>query len=566
MVGKKIGLAIGTNDYLDPALPNLFFAKKDAEDIRTVLLDPEIGGFNEVISFVDETKQNIKKGIEKLLLRDATFNDLVLIYFSGHGKLNSKFELNLVLKDTETDYLLSTALHYNFILDCIEESKCKKIIIILDCCHSGAVGIKGDISRILTETSGSGTFILCATTGSNVAKEVSELKNGIFTSFLLEGLRTGDADLGGDGLIDIFELYEYASKRCKYEYSQVTTIKTNFEERIVIGTKPLRIKGEETKLKRDKLVNKFQRELPFEIYNLSMNILFDAYEKSENLTEANEKICNCLDQFLENRISAKTYINTIQSYLENEDIENSYVLEKFKNSEIPKIFTSFSTGMELILIPPGAFIMGSSYNELYGINEDETPAHRVTIKKPFYMGKYPVTQKQWEEIMKYNPSRIKGEDLPVENVSWDSAQKFIAKLNKKEGTDNYRLPSEAEWEYACRAGTNTRCYFGNDIYDLWEYAWFDENSDEKTHPVGQKLPNPWGLYDMYGNVHEWVQDKWHENYEYAPIDGNAWEYGYSSIRVSRGGSSSSQMQNCCSADRWKSNHPWSVGFRLVRDV
>ncbi len=128
MVERKIGLSIGINEYSDPKLSNLRFARKDAEDVRSILLNPDIGGFDEIIPLINETKYNVKKGIEKLLLKDSTANDLVLIYFSGHGKLNSKFELNLLLKDTETDYLRSTALHYNFITDCIEDSKCKKVV------------------------------------------------------------------------------------------------------------------------------------------------------------------------------------------------------------------------------------------------------------------------------------------------------------------------------------------------------------------------------------------------------------------------------------------------------
>ena len=132
------------------------------------------------------------------------------------------------------------------------------------------------------------------------------------------------------------------------------------------------------------------------------------------------------------------------------------------------------------------------------------------------MGKYPVTQKQWKKVMGNNPSNFKGEDRPVESVSWEDVQEFVKKLNEKEGTDKYRLPSEAEWEYACRAGTQTRYSFGDDESKLNEYAWYDKNSGSETHPVGQKKPNSWDLYDMHGNVWEWVQDRWHDKYKGAP--------------------------------------------------
>ena len=173
---------------------------------------------------------------------------------------------------------------------------------------------------------------------------------------------------------------------------------------------------------------------------------------------------------------------------------------------IPKTFTSPSTGMEFILIPAGRFMMGSFLKYKYG-NYNERPAHEVIIKNPFYIGIYPVIQKQWEKIVGSNPSKFKGENRPIESVSLNDVQKFINKLSQREGTDKYRLPSEDEWEYACRAGTTTSYSFGNDESELKDYAWYGDNSGRETHPVGQKEPNPWGLYDVHGNVWEWCQDK-----------------------------------------------------------
>ena len=558
MTGRKIGIAIGINDYLDPKLSNLLFAKKDAEELRAVLLNPDIGGFDEIVPLVNETKYNVNKGIEKLLLKDATYNDLVIIYFSGHGKLNAKFELNLLLKDTETDYLSSTALHYNFITDCIEESKCKKVIIILDCCHGGAAGIKGDISKTLSDTSGSGIFILSATTGSNLAKEVQELENGIFTYFILEGLRKGDADLGGDGLIDIIELFEYASKRCNNDYSQVATIKSKFEERIVIGKNPLKIKEKKFEINMRELV-KLRKALSVKLYDESMTILLKDNKNPLSLTNIEVEIKDHLFLLLSGEIKIGTYVHTIQ-YLKSEEYIESVLKEEsliFKpedkqitplyslspknltlvedNSDIPKNFTSPSTGMELVLIPAGKFMMGSPSGDQERY-DDEGPVHEVIIKNPFYVGKYPVTQKQWEKIMGSNPSKFRGEDRPVESVSWNDVQEFIKKLNEKESAGKYRLPSESEWEYACRAGTTTRYSFGDDESKLDDYAWYSENSGSETHPVGQNNPNPWGLYDIHGNVWEWCQDNWHGNYDGAPSDGSAWESGSGSDRVDRGGS------------------------------
>ena len=223
--------------------------------------------------------------------------------------------------------------------------------------------------------------------------------------------------------------------------------------------------------------------------------------------------------------------------------------------------------MEFEWIPSGEFVMGSSeYEE--GISSYEGPVHQVMIEKAFYMGKYEVTQAQWRAVMGDNPSYFEGDDnLPVEQVSWDDAQEFIRKLNAKEGTDKYRLPSEAEWEYACRAGTTTRYSFGDSDANLGECAWYRDNSGEKTHPVGEKKPNPWGLYDMHGNVWEWVQDVWHDNYDGAPNDGSAWESGDSTKRVNRGGGW------CDRASGWSAvrfrlgqdDRIWAIGFRLVKE-
>jgi len=152
-------------------------------------------------------------------------------------------------------------------------------------------------------------------------------------------------------------------------------------------------------------------------------------------------------------------------------------------------------------------------------------------------------------------------------VSWDDVQEFIKKLNAKEGTNKYRLPSEAEWEYACRAGTTTRYSFGDSDSMLGEYAWYTDNSGSKTNQVGQKKPNPWGLYDMHGNVWEWVQDAGHSDYNGAPTDGSAWEES-GSYRVFRGCGWGSPAGYCRSAvrcydARGRSNN---LGFRLVREI
>jgi formylglycine-generating enzyme required for sulfatase activity/serine/threonine protein kinase len=227
-------------------------------------------------------------------------------------------------------------------------------------------------------------------------------------------------------------------------------------------------------------------------------------------------------------------------------------------------------GMELILVPAGSFMMGSTNG-----SGDEKPVHEVRISQPFYMGKYEVTQAQWQAVMGNNPSYFKNCDsCPVEQVSWDDAQQFLARLNERNDGFHYRLPSEAEWEYACRSGT-TGDYAG----DLNSMAWYRENSGTKTHPVGTKQPNAWGLYDMHGNVGEWCQDWYHANYNGAPTDGSAWlnggeeECGGKRCREFRGGGfgAAPQLRSAHRGFSFTSaflivrpdEREWARGFRVV---
>jgi formylglycine-generating enzyme required for sulfatase activity len=185
---------------------------------------------------------------------------------------------------------------------------------------------------------------------------------------------------------------------------------------------------------------------------------------------------------------------------------------------------------EMVVIPAGSFMMGSPSK--VG-EENEKPQHRVTVQT-FSIGKYEVTQAQWFAVMGNNPSSNQDRTLPVESVSWDDAQMFVQKLGQKTGK-KYRLPTEAEWEYAARAGSTTAYPWGNGDAELSVYAWFSANADV-LNPVGRKKPNQLGLHDMLGNVWEWTQDCWNPSYIGAPTDGSAWTSDVCEERVLRGGS------------------------------
>ncbi|MFN6300953.1 MAG: formylglycine-generating enzyme family protein [Planctomycetota bacterium] len=247
-------------------------------------------------------------------------------------------------------------------------------------------------------------------------------------------------------------------------------------------------------------------------------------------------------------------------------------LAEYLQAQQPKEITN-SIGMKLMLIPKGKFMMGSPESE-QGRNENENQ-HEVTISKDYYLGVYEVTQAQYEKVIGKNPSHFQGAevgnenaDLPVEMVSWDDAVEFCKKLSElpdeKKAGRVYRLPTEAEWEYACRVGSKTAYSFDDEEGLLPEYGWFSRNSSRRTHTVGLLEPNVWGLHDMHGHVWEWCSD-WYEEYpEGAVSDPVGAKEG--SSRVYRGGSWLNSAANCRSANRRRndpSDRSNGIGFRVA---
>jgi formylglycine-generating enzyme required for sulfatase activity len=233
-----------------------------------------------------------------------------------------------------------------------------------------------------------------------------------------------------------------------------------------------------------------------------------------------------------------------------------------------------SLGPEFVLIPGGTFQMGSNDGD-----SDEKPVHTVSLKS-FALGKYEVTFEEYDKFCEAT-GRSKPDDFvwgrgkrPVINVSWNDAKAYVKWLSEQTGKD-YRLPSEAQWEYACRAGSTGKYSFGDDVTQLGNYGWYDSNSDGKTHPVGEKQANTFGLYDMHGNVWEWLEDNlYSDDYDGAPSDGSAWIFGDSNFHLLRGfthllrgGSRSSNDDDLrCTNRNWDVASYWSYedGFRISR--
>ncbi len=234
-------------------------------------------------------------------------------------------------------------------------------------------------------------------------------------------------------------------------------------------------------------------------------------------------------------------------------VRSSHAETKLETAVLPGLKQTLAVdlgggmAMEFVLIRPGTFTMG-----------DGNDAHKVTLTKPFYIGKYEVTQEQWERVMGSNPSNFKGAKNPVEQVSWEDCQNFLAKLKEKAPGTQFSLPTEAQWEYACRAGTAT------DPGNWDEVAWYSNNSGSKTHPVGEKKPNAWGLYDMHGNVWEWCADWYGANSSSAQTAPTGPASGQ--WRVLRGGSWNYYPDNLRASYRinyYPAIHYYGIGVRCV---
>ncbi|MEA5487509.1 MULTISPECIES: caspase, EACC1-associated type [Pseudanabaena] len=642
----KKALLIGVSQY-EAGLPPLAAAPKDVAAMLRVLQSPELGAFDEVKTLIDPDLEAMQTAIDRLF-QSCQKGDLGLLYFSGHGITDDSDRLYLATRRTGKDTFRSTAVSASFIQGIMRDRGYQRQhVLILDCCYSGAFAegwlAKSADINLKPQLEVEGSVVLTSSTSTQKSYEDKEGELSLYTNYIVQGIESGAAESDGDGMISADELHEYAKRHvqsakpamkpeiygirqgikirlararvdAKLEYRRLVERYAENGEISFVGQDILEVQRErwglsdevaiaienevlEPDRKRLKNLARYQKSLERVVKQglpLSNKILGQLKDLQDILGLRDEDVISIHQRFITVAVEPSPQTPAVAKSFVVKD--EPVIVTPKQPDPILKFEIGNGINLEMVYIPSGKFMMGSPPEE--NGYEDERPQIKDVNVAAFYMGKYEVTQAQWQAIMGNNPAKFKNNlQNPVESVSWDDAQEFCKKLSQKTERE-FRLPSEAEWEYACRAGTTTRYYFGEDEKELGGYGWFGNNSGKQpldtdriwqevqqdatkylevlsknecqTHPVGQKKPNAWGLYDMHGNVWEWCQDSYEK---YGGESDLIRKTGKAIVkendnrsRLLRGGSWNTSAQGCRSAYRYyfyarvqRSN----VGFRVV---
>ncbi len=557
--GRRWALLIGVNDYAN--LDKLSHCLADVRALRNELI---ASGFeSDRIKLITDdatearyrpSKGNIEKQLD-LVLGQARTNDLVLIAFSGHGVYYEN-DSYLCPPEADTDDPVATMVSQQSVNDKLLRSHASLRLVFIDACRDLTVRGKKSAARLMEagnmqkalDRVPESVLLFNSCSPGQIAHEHRELGHGVFMNFLLSGLQ-GQADTNRDGHVTVGELWDYSSDKTQL-----------YADKHFNALQVPRLGGELTRA---------AQQYPLRLATASARVSV-ATPLPSKPAASNGKLS----------LRARKTLRAARS----PDMVPELTLPTSSNgsfsSDKPGTTITNSLGMKLTLIPAGSFQMGS--NE----SSDEKPIHTVRISRPFYLGVHEVTQGAWQDLMGTSPWSGKeyvreDRDYPATYVSYDDALEFCRKLTAIErGTnglsagEEYRLPTEAEWEYACRAGTTGNYSFGDDESRLGDYAWYGAvlgNNNAKNelyaHRVGVKKPNGWGLFDMHGNVWEWCLD-WYDARYYArtpptdPLNTQSDQH-----RVLRGGSWLRTPTFCRSAIRFWLTPDYRadyLGFRLVR--
>ncbi len=583
---KRYALVIGVDEYRDKQINPLYGAAKDARTLAEALV--KYAGFpaDQVTLLATGEPEEREPSRANILQRLINLNGLVprdgllLVSFAGHGMQRGEraFLLPWDVRVGSLSLLENTSISVSQMKDLIRQTGAKQVLVILDACRNDPGGradgvnpmsraYRFDFDTRNREVEAFATIY--ATEVGERAYEYTEKNQGYFTWFLVEGLKGEAANERGEvtlaGLVRY--LQEKVPRRVQMDIGQEKKqrpwayIEGYRADELVISV-TVRVTAPASN--------------PTGVDAAAVELSF--WESIKNSSDA-EDFREYLKEYPNGRFAGLARNRVRQLEVAKSTSTNPTNTQPAPSSESKQEHVELQTytetidgvSIEIVRVPAGKFWMGSLDTEKHR-HPNEGPRHEVMVSS-FYMGRYEVTQAQWRAVatkltkvkidLNPDPSHFEGDDLPVERVSWVEAIEFCERLSKATGK-TYRLPTEAEWEYACRA-TTTVPYAGR----LDDMAWYFDDPDSKTHSVGQKKPNGFGLHDMHGNVWEWCMDNWHGNYEGAPNDGSVWEGGDTNLRVLRGGAWSIFARDLRSAfrNRSKPDQPFhTVGFRLVKTL
>jgi len=587
-MAKNWAIAIGINQYNPNNFAPLKYAKRDAELMCDFFYS---AGFDEVCFFSDDSP-DLALPNGAIVPTQPTFDNLVSFledrfehpflaagdncwfFFAGHGMQFANRDY-LMPRGATPRAVERTGIAVSYVRDRLSRCGADNVILMLDACRNEGSRDAGGIGNEAHQ----GIITISACSPTERSWEIEALEQGVFTYALLEALQIG----GDRNCATVERLSQYLRYRipdlCRHfgkTPSQTPRISTDPTEKLHFILLPqYATLADVALLKTDAYRLAFLDKNPHLAQQLCIRAIAASMGRDMELLKLYTQIQRILDESLPLVIPPVVESGGGRSW--RRVVATSLDVEGDKGK-------SFSVGMgngvslEMVAIPGGTFWMGAPDGE----GEDrERPRHQVTVA-PFWMGKFVVTQAQYEAVMGKNPSRFKGNifstgaNRPVETISWNDAVDFCQKLSAK-ANRQFRLPSEAEWEYACRAGTTTPFYFGETIstdqanYNGNHIYGSGKKGECRLKPtdVGSFLPNAFGLYDMHGNVWEWCLDHWHSSYEGAPTDGSAWigkNAKENATRVLRGGSWNSDPVRCRSAYRYYLSPRVdysSFGFRIV---
>ena len=585
LMGQNWAISIGINQYDN--LQALNFAKRDAEAMAAWF--QEEAKFDQVFLFTEDSppintsppiptqpiygrlRRFLQAQFEQPLLEPG---DNLWFFFAGHGMRHADKDY-LMLADSDPGAIEHTAISVEYITERLRRSRADNVVLLLDACREESS--RSGLGIGLEQHQGVITFYSCA--ANEKSWEIAELQHGSFTHTLLTGLRLhGEANCATVERLD------------RYLNSSVPQLNTRYQKPIqnpYLKAEPPRkmyyILLEQFATMRDVESLKLQASLSenagnFELAKQIWIRVLGVSRADLDAVSALERIAIKTNNSIEKPVSLKVnnpeliglsrgdeypqvLLKELEFTIKTVNKTGKIVNQENHQAKYFKEDLGNNITLDMVQIPGGSFMMGSPASEK-DRRESESPQHQVNVPG-FSMGKFVVTQEQYQQIMGYNPSTFSGAKRPVEQVYWNDAVDFCQKLSQKTGRE-YRLPSEAEWEYACRGGTTTPFHFGEAI--TTELANYDGNYTYASEPTGKFLqqttdvgsfpPNAFGLYDMHRNVWEWCQDDWHDNYIDAPKDGIVWTSRSGDTNMLRGGSWFSIPRLCRCASR----------FYYVRDV